>query len=67
MGKHAGRGMNRVRAGWAGRQVGKRTGGEGLTVQMWAVGARLEAAAKLGRSQVGSALRVRVACLVDGV
>ena len=40
--------------------------GGGLTVQTWGVGARLEAAAKPGRNQVGSASWVRVTCLVDG-
>ena len=67
VGKQAGRDRNRVRTGWAGRQVGKRAGGwGGLTVHMWAVGARLEVAPKPGRSQVGSASWVRAACLVDG-
>ena len=58
VGKDAGRDRNRVRTGWAGRaQAGR--------LQTRAVGARLEVAAKPGRSQVGSASWVRVGCLVD--
>ena len=59
VGKGAGRDRNRARAGWVGRA-------QADMVQTRTVGARLEAAAKPGRSQVGSASWVHVACLVDG-
>ena len=49
----------------AGR-LGGTAGAQADGVQAHAVGARLEAASKPGRSPVGSASWVRVACLADG-
>ena len=47
-------------------RLGGTAGAQADRVQTRTFGARLEAAAKPGRSQVGSASWVRVACLVDG-
>ena len=59
VGKDAARDRNRSRAGWTGRAQADR-------VQTQAVRARLEATAKPGQNQVGSASWVHVACLFDG-
>ena len=49
----------------AGR-LGGTAGAQADGVQTWAVGARLETAAKPGQSEVGSASSVRIAYVVDG-
>ena len=49
----------------AGR-LGGAVGAQADRVKTWEVGARLEAAAKPGQSQVGSASWVRVTCIVVG-